>query len=101
MNRCRSKRRRWWPFVGGAAAEYRPMARTATRPAQDAVEWREEIDLALHALTPPLREAFLLKHVEGMSYEQMAGITGASVPALKMRVARACDQLRARLSEAT
>jgi len=40
------------------------------------------------------REAFLLKYVEEMRYEEIAGMTGASVSALKMRVKRACDTLR-------
>jgi RNA polymerase sigma-70 factor (ECF subfamily) len=40
------------------------------------------------------REAFLLKHVEEMTYDEMAELTGVSVPALKMRVKRACDGLR-------
>jgi DNA-directed RNA polymerase specialized sigma24 family protein len=29
-----------------------------------------------------------------MSYEEMTEMTGVSVPALKMRVKRACDMLR-------
>ena len=37
---------------------------------------------------------FLLKHVEELTYEEMAEMTGISVPALKMRVKRACDALR-------
>jgi RNA polymerase sigma-70 factor (ECF subfamily) len=40
------------------------------------------------------REAFLLKHVEEMTYEEMAEMTGVTVSALKMRVKRACDGLR-------
>ncbi|NUQ19948.1 MAG: hypothetical protein HOQ09_03210 [Gemmatimonadaceae bacterium] len=45
------------------------------------------------------REAFLLKHVEEVSYEEMAEITGAGVSALKMRVKRACARLRELLEE--
>jgi RNA polymerase sigma-70 factor (ECF subfamily) len=55
---------------------------------------------ALQRLPPAQREAFLLKHVEGLSYEEMAEITGAGVSALKMRVKRACDRLRGLLQEA-
>jgi RNA polymerase sigma-70 factor (ECF subfamily) len=98
VNRCRSRRRRWWPFVSGAAADY--ALETARTPADDdAMAWREEIEIALSELSPPLREAFLLKHVEGLDYEAMAQVTGAGVSALKMRVSRACDQLRHRLRE--
>lgn len=98
VNRCRSRRRRWWPFIGGEVGEL-VIARTATQGRADDVEWREEIAAALALLSPPLREAFLLKHVEGLTYEEMATLTGVSIPALKMRVARACDRLRARLTE--
>jgi RNA polymerase sigma-70 factor (ECF subfamily) len=47
------------------------------------------------------REAFLLKHVEEMGYEEMSELTGVGVSALKMRVKRACERLRVLLQEAT
>ena len=53
-----------------------------------------EIQHALDQLDPVYREAFLLKHVEELSYEEMAEITGAGLSALKMRVKRACERLR-------
>jgi RNA polymerase sigma-70 factor (ECF subfamily) len=53
-----------------------------------AVQW------ALAKLDAKHREAFLLKHVEGLSYEEIARITGAGVSALKMRVRRACERMR-------
>jgi RNA polymerase sigma-70 factor (ECF subfamily) len=52
------------------------------------------IEHALGSLPADQREAFLLKHVEELTYEEMAEMTGVSVPALKMRVKRACDGLR-------
>lgn len=55
------------------------------------------IEQALATLTPDLREAFLLKHMDELSYDEMAVVTGAGVSALKMRVKRACEQLRERL----
>ena len=39
----------------------------------------------------------MLKHVEELSYEEMAEITGAGISALKMRVKRACERLREQL----
>lgn len=47
------------------------------------------VERALETLTPEKREAFLLKHVEGLSYEEMAAATGERIPTLKMRVHRA------------
>ena len=55
---------------------------------------RDEIERALARLDVDQREAFILKHVEDLSYEEMAEITGAGISALKMRVKRACDRLR-------
>jgi RNA polymerase sigma-70 factor (ECF subfamily) len=57
----------------------------------------DALQRALAGLEPLLREAFLLKHVEDMSYERMEQATGAGRSALKMRVKRACDALRAAL----
>jgi RNA polymerase sigma-70 factor (ECF subfamily) len=50
-------------------------------------------------LKPEQREAFLLKHVEELSYDEMADLTGMSVSALKMRVARARERLQQLLEE--
>ncbi len=56
----------------------------------------EFVQRVLSELDPLLREAFLLKHIEEMSYEEMSALTGVGVSALKMRVKRACDRLRER-----
>ena len=52
---------------------------------------------ALEGLSPLLREPFLLRHVDGMSYEDMSEVLSASVRALKMRVMRARELLRTEL----
>ena len=44
------------------------------------------------------REAFLMKHAEGLSYDEMAELANASVSAMKMRVHRAIEALRDHLS---
>lgn len=58
-----------------------------------------EVERALSTLSTEQREAFLLRHVEDMGYEEMARITGTGVSALKMRVSRARELLRAQLTE--
>jgi len=63
-------------------------------------EWRAEVELALATLPEEQREAFLLRHVEDMSYEDMANITGTRPATLRMRVSRACEALRVSLQEA-
>lgn len=52
---------------------------------------------ALTRLPVALREAFLLKHDAGYSYEEIANMTGGSVSAVKMRVHRARESLRGML----
>ena len=64
-----------------------------------AFEFREEIAWALGALPAEQREAFLLKHVEDLSYDEMVVVTGAGASALRMRVKRACDRLQILLDE--
>jgi RNA polymerase sigma-70 factor, ECF subfamily len=64
-----------------------------------AFEFRDEIAWALAALPAEQREAFLLKHVEELSYDEMVVITGAGASALRMRVKRACSRLQVLLDE--
>jgi RNA polymerase sigma-70 factor (ECF subfamily) len=56
------------------------------------------VEHALATLPEPQREAFLLKHVEGLSYEEMMELLGASESALKMRVKRAREALQVALA---
>jgi RNA polymerase sigma-70 factor, ECF subfamily len=54
---------------------------------------------ALATLPAMQRETFLLHHVEGFSYEQIAEISGVGVSACKMRAKRAMDAVREMLRE--
>lgn len=65
----------------------------------DRTELRMDLDEALAQLAPSLREAFVMKHVEGRSYEEMADLLGTTVGALKMRVHRARESLQTLLQE--
>jgi RNA polymerase sigma-70 factor, ECF subfamily len=62
-------------------------------------ELRRLLDGALARLTEPLRQAFVMKHVEGRSYEEIAELMDVSVPALKMRVMRAREAMKEALEE--
>ncbi len=62
-------------------------------------EWTAEVYGALEQLPTDQREAFLLRHIEGMDYEEIAVVTGAGLSTLRMRVKRASDAMRARLRE--
>jgi RNA polymerase sigma-70 factor (ECF subfamily) len=52
------------------------------------------VEAALARLPEAQREAFLLKHVEGLSYEEMAVRLETGISALKMRVMRAREALQ-------
>lgn len=67
---------------------YVPEAEAIADDRPDALE-RSMVHQALDRLSPVLREAFLLKHDAGYSYEEIADITGAGPSAVKMRVHRA------------
>ena len=99
INRCRtmSKRRRWWKIRADDID--RAVDVGVPHPAAQAA-WREEIERALRGLSEEQREAFLLKYVEDMSYQEISLATGASIPALKMRVSRACERMRGMLGGA-
>ena len=71
----------------------------ATPPVVDANDTLDDVRYALDELDVDQREAFLMKHVEELSYEEMAEITGDGISALKMRVKRACARLRELLEE--
>jgi RNA polymerase sigma-70 factor (ECF subfamily) len=62
--------------------------------ATDRAELAATLEAALARLTPEQREAFVMKHVDGRSYEEMAELVGVGIDALKMRVYRARDTLR-------
>jgi len=96
INECRTyasrQRRRELRFPPATEAIERAVA-----PGSDDEPDRDvggHIERALSMLPTEQREAFLLKHVEELSYDEMSEMTGVSVPALKMRVKRACDGLR-------
>lgn len=63
------------------------------------VEIGTRIEGALLELPEAQREAFLLKHVEELSYDEMAERSGASISALKMRVMRAREALQELLAD--
>ena len=99
-NRCRtllarSRRHRQLIEYGDV-----PLSAAAPMAEEDfGADWAEEVRMVLETLPAEQREAFLMRHVEDLSYEDIAAATGVGLSALRMRVKRACDTLRARLAE--
>lgn len=58
----------------------------------------QELEQAIARLPPLYREAFVLKHVEGVSYEEMEAMLGVSSDTLKMRVYKGRVQLSRELA---
>lgn len=98
VNRCRTRLSRQNRVERGPEGEA-ALALAATPPSAEGDAWREEIARALGQLPADQREAFLLKHVEEFSYEEISELTGGSISALKMRVNRACSRLRELLED--
>jgi len=96
VHRCRSlaagRTRRRERFVSDAVAVERA-AVAGDEAMQDA---QRTLAAALDGLDLDHREAFLLKVGEEMEYVEMSRLTGVQVSALKMRVKRARDHVRAR-----
>jgi RNA polymerase sigma-70 factor, ECF subfamily len=79
--------------------EHTAPASSAENPQRDAegAEFRSRLSDVLDTLPEAQREAFLLKYVEDLSYEEMAQMLGTGTSALKMRVLRAREAIAARL----
>jgi RNA polymerase sigma-70 factor, ECF subfamily len=73
-------------------------SRRADEKALDA-ELGSAIQRATDRLPNRYREVFVLKDVEGLSYEQISEITGDSIPAIKSRLHRARLELKERVEE--
>ena len=71
-----------------------PIAASTPEHEAERGEIRSRVREALGRLPVDLREAFVLKHLEGHSYDEMTLQLDVSVSALKMRVKRAREQLQ-------
>lgn len=99
-NRCRTalgKRMRYRAVVDDG--EIPADAAVAAVAAVGSDEWSAEVRRSLATLPAEQREAFLLRHVEELSYEDIAAATGVGLSAVRMRVKRAIDALRTQLEE--
>ena len=97
-NRCFAQRRRIRRHSDLDAVPALPAVDTVEAPLEQA-ERRQALQQALKRLTKEQREVFVLKHVEELSYEEIADRIGTTVAALKMRMHRAYDRLRELLRE--
>jgi RNA polymerase sigma-70 factor (ECF subfamily) len=75
------------------------MAAVQSGPEEEAArrEMADRVQQALTELSPEHREVVVLRDVEGMEYEEIAGLAGVSREAVKSRLHRARGELAARL----
>jgi RNA polymerase sigma-70 factor (ECF subfamily) len=99
VNRCRTSLLKRSRYVRRVLTDDEALLDATATDRSGATELRFEIERAVAQLEPDQREAFLLKHVEQLGYDEMAAVTGAGVSALKMRVKRACERLQELLGE--
>ncbi len=108
VNLARNKHR-WWkrrgrsasvsldaPVPGTDGARSRDPTSPADAPDVELVhaELVRQIDVAMEQLPRKFREVLVLRNVEELSYEEIAGVLGCSVGTVKSRIARARDALR-------
>lgn len=100
----RALRNRCYDDLRAARRRSRPLSAVAQLAAADdpgddleRQRMRGTIQDALDRLSPLLREAFVLKHVDGFNYDEMQEMAGVSKSALKMRVKRAREELETML----
>jgi RNA polymerase sigma-70 factor, ECF subfamily len=93
VNRCRTRLVREKRREEVAAA----WVREADQPFEpsERLAMRDELAVALAQLPGEQREAVVLRYADELGYDEIASITGAGISALKMRVKRGCQRLRA------
>ena len=82
----------------GLARAPAPHAPRAARQQYQRRQDEQRIQKALTALTPEQREAILLSRYQGLSYAEIAQISGCSEGAVKTRVFRAMETLKKALT---
>ena len=100
-NRCFAERRRTKREAAADVSQDDLPATTSADRETEVGELQRLLAVGVAKLTVEQREVFVLKHVEGKSYEDIATATGATVASLKMRMHRAYDRLREYLKERT
>lgn len=81
-------------FDGSLQAENRPAPALDPRDRAEAHELGEAIQRAVDALPVKHRTAFVLREIEGLSYQEMAGVMNCSVGTVMSRLHHARRKLR-------
>ncbi|MDQ6653097.1 MAG: sigma-70 family RNA polymerase sigma factor [Acidobacteriota bacterium] len=100
VNTCTDEHRKRRRFL--AFEEFIPMSKLEDRRPQERLfaklEVADSVQAAIKELRPKLRMAILLKYVEGLSYEEIAGVLGCSKGTVASRLNRGHQTLARKLS---
>ncbi len=99
VNRCRAARRKWLPSWRWLEALWRrrsPQASPDQRMVRD--ETALQVRKAVRQMSAADREVIVLYYLEEMSVSQIAQLLAASAGAIDVRLSRAREKLRAKLS---
>jgi len=100
VNTCTDEHRKRRRFL--AFDESIPMSKLEDRRPQEKLlaklEVADSVQAAIKELRPKLRMAILLKYVEGLSYEEIAGVLGCSKGTVASRLNRGHQTLARKLS---
>ena len=99
VNRCRTHAARRSRTRDVMVRSELALAAASVQSSERSDALRDAIHWAMRQLPVEQREAFLLHHVEDLSYEAMETVTGVRAATLRMRVFRARDELRRLLAE--
>lgn len=104
VNRCLNWKRRWarrfrWSHVSTDSAEGQPSVEPESdQPSPESrvadAQTRQQIDLALKRLSEPVRTVFVLRELEGLSYEEIAEATGIKLGTVRSRLFHARKRLK-------
>lgn len=90
VNTCLNERRRNRRYTLPGTPE--SLDRSAP-PAQEASVYAAEVERALERQSPAMRAVLVLRHFEGLSYDEMAAALGCSLGTIASRLSRAHEQL--------
>ncbi len=93
-NRCLDHLKRGRRQVSLQGVDEHPTPESGADEILQRRELRTALSSALAQLPAAQREAFLMKHLEEKSYEEMSEVLDSSISALKMRVKRARESMR-------
>jgi RNA polymerase sigma-70 factor (ECF subfamily) len=100
VNACHDeqrRRRRWLP-LGETVSMSNPGEKKPQEKQYARLEVAEAVRAAIGELKPKFRLPILLKYIEGLSYDEIAGVMGCSKGTVASRLNRGHSQLAKRLS---